>query len=167
MSNQTSLAGVLASFCALMRSPTMRAQSEMRPSIMIDVGSVDDAFDVVGEGDVLGHEDVGGDSGGGGVGGERSGGVACGGDGEVLEAVVLRHGDGEAEAAGLEGAGGVGAFFLDVEAGVALAVEHGRPALAEGDGRDVGQDVGVAPHAEAGGSWRRPLRRCLRASRCA
>ena len=55
-----------------------------------------------------------------------------------------------AEAAGLEGAGGVGSLFLDVEAGVALAVEHGRPAFAEGDGGDVGQDAGVAPHAEAG-----------------
>ncbi len=94
-----------------------------------DVGSVDDALDVVGEGDVLGHEDVGLDIGGGGVGGEGSGGVACGGDGEVLEAVVLRHGDGEAEAAGLEGAGGVGSLFLDVEAGVALAVQHGASSL--------------------------------------
>ena len=99
-----------------------------------DVGSVDDAFEVVGEGDVLRHEDVRVDAGGGGVGGEGSGGVAGGGDGEVLEAVVFRHGDGEAEAAGFEGAGGVGAFFLDEEAGVALAVEHGRPAFAEGDG---------------------------------
>ena len=71
-------------------------------------------------------------SGGGGVGCECSGGVACGGDGEVLEAVVLRHGDGEAEAAGLEGAGGVGSFFLDVEAGVALAVEHRASSLRRG-----------------------------------
>jgi len=28
-------------------------------------------------------------------------------------------------------------------------VEHGCPAFAEGDGCDVGQDAGVAPHAEA------------------
>ena len=117
-----------------------------------DVGAVDDAFEVVGEGDVLWHEDVGGDAGGGGVGGESSGGVACGGNGEMLEAVVLRHRDGEAEAAGFEGAGGVGSLFLDVEAGVALAVEHRRPAFAEGDGGDVGEDAGVAPHAQAGGA---------------
>ena len=35
MSNQTWLAGVLASRWALMFSPTMRAQSEMRPSTMV------------------------------------------------------------------------------------------------------------------------------------
>ncbi len=46
-----------------------------------DVGAVDDAFDVVGEWDVLRHEDVGLDAGGSGVRGEGSGGVACGGDG--------------------------------------------------------------------------------------
>ena len=100
-----------------------------------DVGAVDDAFEIVGEGTSLRHEDVGFDAGGGGVGGEGSGGVAGGGNGEVLEAVMLGHGDGEAEAAGFEGAGGVGALFLDEEAGVALAVEHGSPAFAEGDGR--------------------------------
>ena len=61
----------------------------------VDIGSVDDAFEVVGERDILRHVDVGGDAGGGGVGGERSGGVACGGYGEMLQAVVLRHGDGE------------------------------------------------------------------------
>jgi len=67
----------------------------------------------------------------------------------MLEAEMFRHGDGEAEAAGFEGASGVGSFFLDVEAGVALAVEERRPAFAEGDGGYVGQDAGVAPHAEA------------------
>ena len=106
-----------------------------------DVGTVDDALEVVGEGYVLRHEDVGGDAGGGGVGSERAGGVACTGDGEVLEAVVFGHGDGEAEAAGLEGAGGVGSLLLDVEAGVPLAVEHRGPAFAEGDGRYVGQNT--------------------------
>jgi hypothetical protein len=69
----------------------------------------------------------------------------------MLETVVFRHGDGQAEAAGFEGAGGVRTFFFDVEAGVALAVEHGRPAFAESDGSYVGQDAGIAPHAEARG----------------
>src|ERR1700733_5164671 len=68
----------------------------------------------------------------------------------MLEAVVLCHRDGEAEAAGLEGASGVRSLFLDVQARVALAVEHRRPACAEGDRGDVGQDIGVAPHAKAG-----------------
>ena len=67
----------------------------------------------------------------------------------MLKAVVFGHGDGEAEAAGLEGAGGIRAFFLDVEAGVALAVEHWGPALTEGNRGCVGQDAGIAPHAEA------------------
>src|SRR6185369_9781689 len=44
---------------------------------------------------------------------------------------------------------GVRAFFLDVEAGVALAVQHGRPAFTECYGGDVGQDAGVAPHTKA------------------
>ena len=123
----------------------------------VDVGAVDDAFEVVGEGDVLRHVDVGGDAGGSGVGGEGSGGVAGRGDGEVLQAVVASHGDGHRKAAGLEGAGGVGALLLDEEAGVALAVQHGGPALTEGDGGDGlvrcsgGEDVGVAPHAEREG----------------
>ena len=122
----------------------------------VDVGAVEDAFEVVGEGDVLGHEEVGVDAGGGGVGGEGTGGVAGGGDGEVFEAVVGGHGDGHAEAAGLEGAGGVVAFFLDEEAGVAAGADHGGPAFAEGDGGDGtdgggGEDVAVAPHAEGGG----------------
>jgi hypothetical protein len=69
----------------------------------------------------------------------------------MLEAVVLGHGDGEAESASFEGAGGVGSFFFDVEAGVALAVEHRGPAFAEGDWGYVRQDAGVAPHAEARG----------------
>ena len=66
----------------------------------------------------------------------------------MLQAVVFGHGDGEAEAAGLEGAGRVRSLFLDVKARVALAVEHRRPAFAEGDGGYVGQDAGVAPHAD-------------------
>ncbi len=84
---------------------------------------------------------MGGHAGGGSVGGERTGCVACAGDGKVLETVVSGHGDGEAQAAGFEGAGGVGSLLLDIEAGVALAVEHGRPALAEGDRGGVGQDA--------------------------
>ena len=116
-----------------------------------DVGTVEDALKVVGEGDVLRHEDVGGDAGGGGVGCEGSGGVACAGDGKVLEAIVFGHGDGEAEAAGFEGAGGIGSLLLDIEAGVALALEEGGPAFAEGDGGYVGKNACVAPHAEAGG----------------
>ncbi len=116
-----------------------------------DVGSVDDAFEVVGEGDVLRHEDVGGDASSGRVGRERSGSVACAGDGEMALAIVFGHGDGEAEAAGLEGACGVGALFLDVEARVTLAVDHGGPAFAERDWGYIRQDTGVAPHAKAGG----------------
>ncbi len=103
-----------------------------------DIGTVDDAFEVVGKRYVLRHEDVSGDASGGRVGSERAGGVACTGDGEVLEAVVFGHGDSETEATGLEGAGGVGSLFLDVEAGVTLAVEHRGPAFAEGNGRYVG-----------------------------
>ena len=57
------------------------------------------------------------DAGGGGVGGEGAGGVAGGGHGEVLEAVVPGHGDGQGEAAGLEGAGGIGALFLEERSG--------------------------------------------------
>jgi len=64
---------------------------------------------------------------------------------------VFGHGDGEAEAASLEGAGGVGSLFLDEEAGIALAVEEGSPAFAQSNGGYVGEDAGVAPHAEAGG----------------
>ncbi len=88
------------------------------------------------------------DSGGGRVGlrGRRRR-CSAGGDGQVLQAVVLRHGDGETEAACLEGSGGVSSLFFDVEAGVALAVDHRRPALTEGDGSDIRQDRGVAPHA--------------------
>ena len=141
MSNQAWLMGVLASLLGLHVFADHAGAVGDEAVDHGDVGSVDDAFEVVGEGDVLRHEDVGGDAGGGGVGGEGSGGVACAGDGEVLEAVVFGHGDGEAEAAGFEGAGGVGAFFLDVKAGVALAVEHGRPAFAEGDGGHVGEDA--------------------------
>ena len=70
----------------------------------------------------------------------------------MLEAVVTGHGDGESEAAGFEAAGGVGSFFFDVEAGVALAVEERRPAFAEGDGLNARQDCAVAPH-----SGRRPF----------
>ncbi len=69
----------------------------------------------------------------------------------MLEAVVFGHGDGEAQATCFEGSGRIGSFFFNVEAGVAFAVEHGRPALAEGDGVYVGQHAGVAPHAEARG----------------
>ena len=67
------------------------------------------------------------------------------------------HGDGHSQAPGLEGAGGVGALLFDEEAGIALAANHGGPALAEGDGengvfgRAGGEDVAVAPHAERGG----------------
>ena len=67
-----------------------------------------------------------------------------------MEAVVFGHGNGEAEAAGFEGSGGIGSFFLDVKARVALAVEHGRPTFTEGNGGYFGQNTGVAPHAEAG-----------------
>ena len=115
-----------------------------------DVGAVDDAFEVVGQGDVLRHEDVSGNSSGGRVGGERTGGVASAGDGKMLKTIVLRHGDGEAEAACFEGAGGVRTLFLDVEAGIAFAVEQGGPTFAEGDGGYVRQNAGIAPHAEAG-----------------
>src|SRR5580704_15540530 len=70
----------------------------------------------------------------------------------MLKAIVLRHRDGHAEAAGFEGTGGVSSLFLDVEAGVALAMKHRRPAFAEGDWGHVGQDAGVAPHAKAYGA---------------
>jgi hypothetical protein len=63
---------------------------------------------------------------------------------------VFRHGNGEAEAAGFEAAGRVCSLFFDVEAGVALAVEHRGPAFAERDGGYVGEDVRIAPHAQAG-----------------
>ena len=124
--------GVLAAFWALIFSATMRAQSEIEAVDHGDVGSVEDAFEIVGEGNVLRHEDVGRDAGGGGVGCEGSGGVACAGDGKVLEAIVFGHGDGEAEAAGFECAGGVGSLLFDIEAGVALAVNEGSPTFAEG-----------------------------------
>jgi len=119
-----------------------------------DIRAVDDAFEVVGEGHVLRHEDMGGDAGGGGVGGQGSGRVSSGGDSQVLEAIVLRHGHCHAEAAGFEGAGGIGALFLDVEAGVASGSNHGGPALAQGDGGYVGKDILVAPHAERGRALR-------------
>ena len=95
-----------------------------------DVGAVDDALEIVGEGDVLRHEDVSGDAGGGSIGGERSGCVARAGDSKVLQTIVFRHGYGEAEAAGLEGAGRIGALFLDKKARVALAAEKRGPAFA-------------------------------------
>ena len=113
-----------------------------------DVGAVQHGLQVVGLRDILWHEDVSLESGGRGVGGEGCSGVACAGDGDVLEAVVLRHADGERDAASGAAAGGVCALVLEVEAGVALAEEERRAALAEGDERDVGQDAGVAPDAE-------------------
>ncbi len=115
-----------------------------------DVCAVGDALHVVGDGDVARHEDVGFDAGGSGVGGERACGVAGGRDGELLQSVMAGHGDGQREAARLEGAGGVGAFFFEIHVAVAAAVEHGRPALAEGDGLDVGQHGAIAPHAGGG-----------------
>ena len=56
------------------------------------------------------------------------------------------------QAARFEGAGGVGAFLLDVEAGVAAAGEHGVQPSPRVTGVDVGQDIGVAPHAEGAGA---------------
>jgi hypothetical protein len=69
----------------------------------------------------------------------------------VLEAIVPGHGDSETQAAGFEGAGGVGSLLLDVETWVAPAVKHRRPAFAKSDRGYIGQDARVAPHTETGG----------------
>jgi hypothetical protein len=114
------------------------------------VGAVGDALHLICERDIFGHEDVGFNAGGCGVGGDGSTGVACGGDGDFLDAVVAGHGDGEGQAAGLEGAGGVGAFLLEEDVRVAAAGEHGGPALAEGYGVDRRKNGLVAPHAGPG-----------------
>jgi hypothetical protein len=115
-----------------------------------DVRAVGHAFEVVGHGHIARHEDVGLDSRGGGVGGEGAGGVAGGGRGELLQSIMASHGDGHGHAAGFEAAGGIVGFFFNVEAGIAAAGKHGRPALAEGDGGGVGEDIGVAPHGGLG-----------------
>ena len=81
---------------------------------------------------------MGFDASGCGVGGDGSSSVSGGGDSDLLDAVMAGHGDGEGEAAGLEGAGGIGAFFFEKDVGVAAAGEHGRPAFAESDGLDRG-----------------------------
>ena len=108
------------------------------------------AFEVVGHGHIAGHEDVGFDARSGGVGGEGAGGVAGGGCGELLQSIMAGHGDGHGHAAGFEAAGGIVGFFFNVEAGIAAAGKHGRPAFAEGDGVGVGEDIGVTPHGGFG-----------------
>ena len=78
-----------------------------------DVRAVVVALDAVGHRDIFRHEDVGFESGGGGVGGERSGGVSGRRDREFLQTEVTRHGDRGGESSGFERSGGIEAFVLD------------------------------------------------------
>ena len=76
------------------------------------VRSVGDALDLIGERHVFGHKDVGFYACGGCVGCGCSASVACGGHGDLANAVMACHGHGQGQSASLEGAGGVGSFSL-------------------------------------------------------
>ena len=113
-----------------------------------DVGAVGDAFGLDGVGGVDGHDDAEGDAPGGAVGGPGAAGVAGGGDGDVADAEFVGAGHADGRAAGLEGAGGVGAFVLKpqvVEAELfsqAVESKQGGCASAEVGGLEGGRRAG-------------------------
>jgi hypothetical protein len=61
------------------------------------------------------------------------------------------HGDSQGKPARLEGAGGIGALLFEMNALVAPAAEHRRPAFTEGDRLNIRQDGAVTPHAPPAG----------------
>src|ERR1700741_2381283 len=60
---------------------------------------------------------------------------------------MARHADAESETSGFEAAGRVSTFLFYINAGIAAAAQHWRPAFSKADRLNIGQDAAIAPEA--------------------